>query len=299
MTGGVDEIFTRTDTSSTSFLSDGLGSTIALTDATSHVATQYSYEPFGNTSISGTTSGNSFQYTGRENDGIGLYYYRSRYYNPVAQRFISQDPIGFSGSDLNLYGYTRNGPTNATDPTGRIPIGAALPLVEAGPPGWLALAGAALITSPIWAPPLYHALADGFDNSDTGSFPISTPADPNGRKGDDPEPPRKKDPCKSVPQGMLGHYPDYIQAAKSVGSEYFDIGSAWNSLTEEEAFALNQAFLDKIIGQGGAFGLGTPGVGVPGSGIPRPDSGLEWELEYLRQHGYKLGCNGTQMLPPS
>jgi hypothetical protein len=34
------------------------------------------------------------QYTGRENDGTGLYYYRARYYSPALQRFISIDPSG-------------------------------------------------------------------------------------------------------------------------------------------------------------------------------------------------------------
>src|SRR5581483_6382816 len=37
------------------------------------------------------------QYTGRDNDGTGLFYYRARYYNPTLQQFISEDPIGFAG----------------------------------------------------------------------------------------------------------------------------------------------------------------------------------------------------------
>ncbi len=42
----------------------------------------------------GAPSENRSQYTGRENDGTGLYYYRTRYYHPQMQRFISEDPIG-------------------------------------------------------------------------------------------------------------------------------------------------------------------------------------------------------------
>jgi RHS repeat-associated protein len=72
---------------------DALGSVIALTDDTSAVKTTYSYDPFGNTTISGEANDNPFQYTGRENDGTGLYYYRARYYSPELQRFISEDPI--------------------------------------------------------------------------------------------------------------------------------------------------------------------------------------------------------------
>ena len=103
---GIDEVWSRTEaTGSRSFLADGLGSTLALTDNTGTVQTEYMYEPFGNTTVNGTSSTNAFQYTGRENDGIGLYYYRARYYHPVLQRFISEDPIGFLGGDVNLYAF--------------------------------------------------------------------------------------------------------------------------------------------------------------------------------------------------
>jgi RHS repeat-associated protein len=116
---GIDEYFTRTDTTGAShFLADALGSTLALTDATGSIPTTYTYEPFGATTITGATTGNSFAYTGRENDGTGLYYYRARYYHPALQRFISEDPIGFAGGDVNLYGYVFNRPTAFGDSSG-------------------------------------------------------------------------------------------------------------------------------------------------------------------------------------
>jgi RHS repeat-associated protein len=116
---GIDEVLQRTDTASTrNFLADGLGSTLALTDSVGVVQTEYTYEPFGNTMTSGATSANPSQHTGRENDGTGLYYYRARYYHPGLQRFISQDPIGFRGKDVNLYAYVQNNPANFIDPTG-------------------------------------------------------------------------------------------------------------------------------------------------------------------------------------
>jgi len=101
------------------FLTDTLGNTVATTDATGAAATQYTYEPFGNATSTGPTSSNALQYTGRENDGTGLYFYRTRYYSPRLQRFISQDPIGFAGGDINLYAYIFNSPTNYFDPTGQ------------------------------------------------------------------------------------------------------------------------------------------------------------------------------------
>lgn len=117
--GGIDGLFTRTDSGGTSSaLTDGLGSTLALTNSSGAVQTEYTYDPFGNTSSTGSTSSNPSQYTGRENDGTGLYYYRARYYSPALQRFISEDPIGFEGGDINLYSYVWNNPLSFTDPTG-------------------------------------------------------------------------------------------------------------------------------------------------------------------------------------
>jgi RHS repeat-associated protein len=43
------------------------------------IATSYTYEPFGAAVSAGETNGNSYQFTGRENDATGLYYYRYRY----------------------------------------------------------------------------------------------------------------------------------------------------------------------------------------------------------------------------
>ena len=111
------------------YQTDALGSVIALTDGTGAVKTTYAYDPFGNTTVSGEVSDNPFQYTGRENDGTGLYYYRARYYSPELQRFISEDPIRLEGGDINylyyggvnFYAYVLNNPTGYIDPTGEIP----------------------------------------------------------------------------------------------------------------------------------------------------------------------------------
>ena len=115
---GIDEFFTRTDGGgSRALLTDALGSTVALGDGTGSLVTQYTYEPFGVTSTTGTTSGNSFKYTGREDDGSGLLYYRARYYHPRLQRFISEDPIGLRGG-INFYAYVYSNPLKYTDPLG-------------------------------------------------------------------------------------------------------------------------------------------------------------------------------------
>jgi RHS repeat-associated protein len=116
---GIDEFFQRTDSAGVrDYLSDILGSTLALTDSSGTKQTSYLYNPFGTTTASGQGSSNPFQFTGRENDGAGLYFYRARYLSPALARFISQDPAGFSGG-MNLYEYTGNDPVNDIDPIGQ------------------------------------------------------------------------------------------------------------------------------------------------------------------------------------
>ncbi|MGH7391689.1 MAG: RHS repeat-associated core domain-containing protein, partial [Candidatus Rokuibacteriota bacterium] len=188
---GIDEYLSHASTSGeTRFaLADALGSTIALADASGSVVTEYTYEPFGTIGITGAPSENRAQYTGRENDGTGLYHYRARYYHPSLHRFISEDPIGSPASfacavtrdavarmaeatsmgslDLrNLYAYVRNNPTAFRDPTGLIPESCwnnlfcnitvalacelvCLPFIEV-PPMYVACAGACFLASSQW-----------------------------------------------------------------------------------------------------------------------------------------------------
>lgn len=118
LTGGVDHVFARSDAGGTkSFLPGGTGSTLALANDTGTIETEYTYDPYGDTAASGTASNNPTQYAGRENDGTGLYYYRSRYYSPAVQRFISEDTIGLDGGP-NMYAYTGNNPISRIDPFG-------------------------------------------------------------------------------------------------------------------------------------------------------------------------------------
>jgi RHS repeat-associated protein len=119
-TFNIDEALARIESDGTVryYLTDALGSVIALTDENGNVTTTYTYDPFGSVTISGEPTDNPFQYIGRENDGTGLYYYRARYYSPELQRFISEDPIGLDGGDINFYSYAHNNPVNFTDPFG-------------------------------------------------------------------------------------------------------------------------------------------------------------------------------------
>jgi RHS repeat-associated protein len=69
------------------------------------------YDAWGNNLQAGTVNGYAF--TGREWDSeAGLFYYRSRYYDPKPGRFISEDLIRFAGGE-NFYAYVGNSPPNS------------------------------------------------------------------------------------------------------------------------------------------------------------------------------------------
>lgn len=42
----------------------------------------------------------------------------ARWYDPENGRFLSEDPVGFEGGDVNLYAYVGNNPVNRFDPSG-------------------------------------------------------------------------------------------------------------------------------------------------------------------------------------
>ncbi|MDP3089954.1 MAG: RHS repeat-associated core domain-containing protein [Nitrospira sp.] len=116
----IDEPFIRqTSAGNEHYHTDALGSSLALSDASGAAVMSYGYEPFGKTTSTGSSS-NALQYTGRENDGAGLYFYRARYYSQTRGRFIAEDPLEFSAGDINLYRYVANNPINHSDPSGLI-----------------------------------------------------------------------------------------------------------------------------------------------------------------------------------
>lgn len=117
----LDEFYGQVGTgATTSYLTDALGSTTALTDGSGSVSGSFTYGPYGLASQSGSAT-TPFQYTGRENDGAtGLYYYRARYYHPGLGRFISQDPIGLDGG-VNVYTYAAGNPVSNIDSLGLLP----------------------------------------------------------------------------------------------------------------------------------------------------------------------------------
>jgi RHS repeat-associated protein len=98
------------------FHADGLGSIVKTTSSAGAVTSTRRYDGFGNFELG---AANGYAFTGREWDTeTGMAYYRARYYDPKVGRFISEDPIGLEGGDINLYAYVLNTPTTFTDPLG-------------------------------------------------------------------------------------------------------------------------------------------------------------------------------------
>ncbi len=106
-------------------LPDNQGSTRDLVENDGDVVNHITYNVFGGISSETATSVNfAFGYTSRETDEESLLnFYRARYYDTLAGRFISEDPAGYTAGDSHLNRYTFNNPTNATDPTGRVTLG--------------------------------------------------------------------------------------------------------------------------------------------------------------------------------
>lgn len=95
------------------------GSTVALTDMSQAVVNSYAYDPFGVILGQQETISQPFKFVGQygvmaepspTGGQTGLYYMRARYYDPNVGRFISEDPIGFAGGDVNLSAHVRNQP---------------------------------------------------------------------------------------------------------------------------------------------------------------------------------------------
>jgi RHS repeat-associated protein len=157
---GIDEPLKRKSGQNEYYLSDALGSVIGLADGNGVIKTSYNYSPFGKKQTTGASSDNPFTFTGREDDGTGLYYYRARYYSPDQKRFISADPLGFGGGDSNFYAYVGNNPINFSDPTGESWESFAQGLVVGGASGLVSsfLITAALTASGVTIGPLIGAV---------------------------------------------------------------------------------------------------------------------------------------------
>jgi RHS repeat-associated protein len=101
---------------------DALGSPVARTNVSTQITSRTRYEPYGATAAGTNPTGIGF--TGHVNDAdTGLVYMQQRYYEPLAGRFLSVDPVTTdfkTGAQFNRYAYVNNNPYKFKDPDGRL-----------------------------------------------------------------------------------------------------------------------------------------------------------------------------------
>jgi RHS repeat-associated protein len=104
---------------------NALGSVVARSNAAGQVTGTYThYEPYGAVALGDVPQ--SLGFTGHMNDAdTGLVYMQQRYYDPIAGRFLSVDPVttdAKTGGQFNRYVYAENNPYRYIDPDGRSPL---------------------------------------------------------------------------------------------------------------------------------------------------------------------------------
>ncbi|MET9935130.1 MULTISPECIES: RHS repeat-associated core domain-containing protein [unclassified Streptomyces] len=127
-TAGVDTGFNRepggtlnsmtTGGASYYYLTDALGSVVALADGTGTKVNTYSYSPRGvQRAATSEKVSQPYRFAGGYQDPTGLYHLGARYYDPNMIRFTSPDP---SGQEKNPYLYAEGDPVNRIDPQGTL-----------------------------------------------------------------------------------------------------------------------------------------------------------------------------------
>jgi RHS repeat-associated protein len=103
------------------YVPDALGSTVALLDNTQTQTDQWTYWPYGESvRIKGSTQ-TPMLFVGtascRQDNASNTNMHRRILSTPKG-RWMTEDPIGLRGGDLNLYRYVSNRPVVTTDPSG-------------------------------------------------------------------------------------------------------------------------------------------------------------------------------------
>lgn len=116
------EVAVRVGSSVSFILSDRLGSSTVTLYANGTLQSKKLYDPWGQEYYSYNIMPTGYQYTGqRWDNGVQLYDYQARYYDPAIGRFISADTIVPNPTipqSFNRFAYTRNNPVKYIDETG-------------------------------------------------------------------------------------------------------------------------------------------------------------------------------------
>ncbi|MCS0636442.1 DUF6531 domain-containing protein [Streptomyces sp. LP05-1] len=130
-TAGVDRGFNRepggtlnsmtTGGTSYYYLTDAIGSVIALADGDGNKVNTYAYSPRGVRLLARSSEpvAQPYRFAGGYQDPTGLYHYGARYYDANIGRFTQPDP---SGQEKNPYLYAEGDPVNRIDPNGLLSL---------------------------------------------------------------------------------------------------------------------------------------------------------------------------------
>ncbi len=100
---------------------DGIGNVIQMVAANGTIAGFYSYAPFGSLLSHSGVIWNPFGFAGQDgviSDANAILFMRFRSYDPTTGRFMTCDPLGIRGKDVNPYRYAENSPLVNVDPMG-------------------------------------------------------------------------------------------------------------------------------------------------------------------------------------
>jgi RHS repeat-associated protein len=103
------------------YLSDSLGSTMALVDNTQTKTDVFTYWPYGEERTRTGATATPFRFVGTRGyyrDTANRVYVRARGIRPDICRWQAQDPLLFVGEKPNLYSYAFNNPTTYIDASG-------------------------------------------------------------------------------------------------------------------------------------------------------------------------------------
>ncbi len=151
------------------YIKDALGSVVGVVEPSQSIRGQRTYTPYGESAPIAAGSGDDREFTARENDQIGLLFYRARYYDSLLKRFISEDPI-WTFAELNQYAYASGDPSNRTDPLGLFSIWRLIwNLIDPKPSKWD-------LVNPIPIPGIVPGIFDATScgNSDTCRLKVSS-----------------------------------------------------------------------------------------------------------------------------
>ncbi len=287
------------------------GDVIGIVDDSNNEVVTYTYDTWGKLlNIGGSLAStvgmqNHLLYRGYYYDSeTGMYYLQSRYYDPELCRFISRDDISYhegeTGAAANLYAYCNNDPVNYTDRAGHFgtPIQWVCAIIggiagwffgdyvakklgySSGWKYWAIRAGVTVGGAVIgwFAGGVMAAIIKGFIFS-SPSLVSRIPVWVYKFLG--------------VTTGtvVLGRYPTYLALAQKLGSSVFSIASnVWNKLSAAAQWALNRAFLDKVISSGQKITLSFNAY--------KAQKGTYFykEIEYLLSKGYKIVKYGWELI---